>query len=156
MAKDKSAAVASPGIPMLIRNATAADLSFATEQLGAAGLPTGDLTTAHLALAADGEAGLAGVIGLERFGDVALLRSLVVSPPARGAGVGRALVQALESSARAQGIRELWLLTIDADVFFSGLGFGERDRTSAPDAIRGSAEFSSLCPADAVLMSKRL
>lgn len=141
---------------MLIRDATAADLPFALEQLGAAGLPTGDLTPDHLALAAESDAGLAGVIGLERFGDVALLRSLVVSPGARGAGVGRALVQALESSARAQGFRELWLLTIDAGAFFSGLGFIERDRDSAPHAIRGSAEFSSLCPADAVLMSKDL
>ena len=141
---------------VLIRHATAADLPFAIEQLGAAELPTGDLTSAHLALAAEGEVGLAGVIGLEGFGDVALLRSLVVSPRARGAGVGRALVQALESSAKEQGFRELWLLTNDADAFFSGIGFVECDRGSAPDAIRGSSEFSSLCPADAVLMRKRL
>ena len=141
---------------MIIRGATEGDLPFAVQLLGAARLPTNDLTAAHLAFAAEGEVGLAGVIGLERSGDVALLRSLVVSPSARGAGVGRALVQALEASAREQGVRELWLLTIDADAFFSGLGFAERDRALAPQAIRGSSEFSSLCPADAVLMSKRL
>ena len=143
-------------MPVVIRDATAGDFPFALELLGSATLPTDDLTPAHLALVAEGDGGLAGAIGLERFGDVALLRSLVVSSPARGAGVGRALVQALESSAREQGVRELWLLTIDADAFFCGLGFVARDRASTPHAIRGSSEFSSLCPADAVLMSKRL
>ncbi len=141
---------------MLIRDATAGDLPFAVELLGAAALPTSDLNPDHLALVAEGGVGLAGVIGLERFGDVALLRSLVVSPPARGAGVGRALVQALEALAREHGVRELWLLTIDADAFFCGLGFVVRDRASTPRAIRGSTEFSCLCPADAVLMSKQL
>ena len=143
-------------MPVRIRNATAGDLPFAVELLRSARLPTGDLAPAHLALVAEVDAGFAGVIGLEKSGDVALLRSLVVSPPARGTGVGRALVRALESTAKGQGVRELWLLTIDACAFFSEHGFVERERASAPNAIRGSAEFSSLCPADAVLMSKRL
>lgn len=141
---------------MIIRNATAGDLPFAKKLLGAANLPASDLTPAHLAFVAEDDVGPAGVIGLERSGDVALLRSLVVSPRARGAGAGRALLQVLEASATEEGVRELWLLTIDADAFFRRLGFVARDRASAPHAIRSSAEFSSLCPADAVLMSKRL
>jgi len=119
-------------------------------------LPIEDLAPAHLALIAEGEAGILGVIGLERFDDVALLRSLVVSPLARGEGVGRLLVKALESFARERDVRELWLLTIDADGFFLNLGFNERERVDAPDTVRNSAEFSSLCPDDAVLMSKEL
>ena len=97
-----------------------------------------------------------GVIGIEPYGNTALLRSLVVTPLARGAGIGRGLVTALESAAIERGTRELWLLTIDADAFFSTLGYFTRRRGDAPDPIRGSAEFSSLCPGDAVLMSKRL
>ena len=141
---------------MIIRKADPGDLPRAIEMLRAATLPTEDLASAHLALVAEGEGGLSGMIGLERFGDVALLRSLVVSPLARRAGIGRSLVEALESMAKKHDICELWLLTIDADRFFARLGFVERERHLAPEAIRGSAEFSTLCPADAILMSKEL
>ncbi len=141
-----------------IREATAADLSTAIDSLRAAGLPVEDLTAGHMDafLVASDQYGAVGIIGLEAHGDVALLRSLVVDPGRRGAGIGQSLVAALESKARDQGIKECWLLTIDADAFFTRLGYAIRDRDSAPESIRDSSEFSSLCPADAVLMSKRL
>lgn len=139
-----------------IRPATASDLAAAIGLLRDADLPTEDLTTGHLAFVAEGEMETLGVIGLETFGDVGLLRSLVVSPLARGEGIGRLLTETLELSVRESGIGELWLLTIDADRFFSNLGFQIRSRDAAPDAIRGSKEFSDLCPDDAVLMSKLL
>jgi len=53
-----------------------------------------------------------------------------------------------------RGIAELWLLTIDADAFFATSGFSVRGRDDAPSAVRASQEFSSLCPDNAVLMSK--
>jgi len=65
-------------------------------------------------------------------------------------------VAALESQAASQGIRELWLLTIDADAWFEKLGYGARQRDQAPEAITRTAEFASLCPGDAVLMQKTL
>jgi len=139
-----------------IRAATGSDLSIAIEMLDLAGLPTQDLSIRHLALVAESEASVAGVVGLETFGNVGLLRSLIVSPNARGGGIGRLLVKSLELSARKRGIRELWLLTIDADQFFSKLNFEVRQREFAPEVIRGSQEFSALCPDDAVLMSKSL
>ena len=84
------------------------------------------------------------------------MRSLVVSRAARGSGVGAALVAALEAACWDRGIQELWLLTIDADSFFEKLGYAVRSRVVAPDAIRDTEEFSTLCPGDAVLMSKAL
>lgn len=139
-----------------IRAATENDLPIAIEMLAMAGLPTQDLSTGHLALVADSEAGVAGIIGLETFGEVGLLRSLIVSPKARGGGIGRLLVESLQLSARERGIEELWLLTNDADQFFSKLNFEVRQREFAPEVIRCSQEFSALCPDDAVLMSKAL
>jgi len=139
-----------------IREATERDLPVAIDMLIRAGLPTQDLSSQHLALVAEGEAGIRGVIGLEPCGDAALLRSLVVAPDARGEGVGCLLVTSLELLARERGIHELWLLTIDADAFFSTLKFRVRPRDAAPQAIRASEEFSALCPGDAVLMSKAL
>lgn len=141
---------------MKLRKPTEQDLGQVVSLLEAAGLPTADLTPAQLALiAGDGDV-LLGAIGIENFGSIGLLRSLVVSPDARGTGLGRRLVNALEDSAREAGLRELWLLTIDADPFFRHLGYVVEIRANAPDAIRETAEFSSLCPDDAVLMRKAL
>jgi hypothetical protein len=53
-------------------------------------------------------------------------------------------------------VRELWLLTIDADDWFQELGYSEKLRGEAPLVITQTAEFASLCPGDAVLMKKTL
>lgn len=140
----------------MLRAATAADLPAARRLLEAEGLPVDDLLPSHLAFAAGPGERLAGVIGLERHGDTGLLRSLVVASEARGQGVGDALVAALEADAAAQGLTELWLLTTSADAFFLQLGYVRRARADAPPVVRGTAQFSTLCPASAVLMSKRL
>jgi len=137
-----------------VRLATSGDLPAAIEMLRQAGLPTTDLTAAHLALVAEREQTTLGVIGLQACGEFGLLRSLVVAPAVHGQGVGRCLVEALEQVAHERGIAELWLLTIDADPFFSSLDYRVRDRTDAPAEVRATDEFSSLCPGDAVLMSK--
>lgn len=141
-----------------IRPANGSDLDRAKVWLCAAGLPVEDLTADHLAqfLVAMENDNAVGMIGLEQFGVAGLLRSLVVDKGSRGAGVGRQLVAALESAALENGAKELWLLTIDADLFFTRLGYAVADRADAPTVIRETAEFSSLCPGDAVLMYKKL
>lgn len=139
-----------------IRPAAAADLPATKMLLEHAGLPVTDLESDHLAFVAESGAELVGAIGVESLGDVGLLRSLVVDANARAAGIGRELVVALEGHAGANGIAELWLLTLDADPYFERLGYRVRDRDDAPEPIRGTAEFSSLCPGSAVLMSKQM
>jgi N-acetylglutamate synthase-like GNAT family acetyltransferase len=139
-----------------IRTATAADLPAALELLLDAALPVADLCAERLALVAYQQQEIRGVIGLESLENLGLLRSLVVSRAARGNRVGAALVSALEAQCRERRVQELWLLTIDADAFFEKLGYAVRSRDAAPDTIRGTEEFSVLCPGDAVLMSKEL
>ena len=106
-----------------------------------------------LALAGDGPVGM---IGLEQFDNVGLLRSLVVEQSARSTGIGKQLVDAVETRAAELGVSELWLLTIDADAYFQRLGYSCVKRADAPEEIRQTEEFSDLCPGDAVLMRKRL
>jgi len=139
-----------------IRRAGPRDLEPGIELLAAAGLPTADLTIERLALVASADDKMVGLIGLETFDSLGLLRSLVVSPEYRRTGLGDQLVAALEAHARALAITELWLLTIDADAYFERLGYERRKRSLAPADIAASDEFSSLCPDDAVLMSKPL
>ena len=121
-----------------------------------AGLPIEDVTIGHLALVAEQEGVVCGLVGLEQFEQSGLLRSLVIAEEYRSGGLGRLLVEALEQLAADRNIGELWLLTIDADGWFARLGYTEQARELAPVAIQKTEEFSSLCPGDAVLMKKSL
>jgi N-acetylglutamate synthase-like GNAT family acetyltransferase len=141
-----------------IRRGQSADLSAIATFLETAGLPTADLLNAEgfqtWVLKAHGE--LLAAIGLERFGDQALLRSLLVAPEHRKRGLGQELVARLERDARAQGITRLILLTETAEAFFQARGYVVTDRRQVSDAVKQSAEFRSLCPVSAVCMSKTL
>lgn len=141
-----------------IRPAQASDLAVATAWLSTAGLPTDDLTADHMEafIVATRSDEPVGMIGIEKFGAVGLLRSLFVDNTCRSAGLGARLVAALESAAYQDGVTELWLLTIDADPFFARHGYNVAERDDAPDAIQSTPEFSDLCPGDAVLMRKHI
>jgi amino-acid N-acetyltransferase len=118
-------------------------------ELDAAGLPVDDLFEgAAQYYALDGFA----FGGLMTFGDIALLRSLVVAPVKRGIGAGVAMLDQLLEFARRQGLHEVWLLTTGAEPFFSRHGFVRASRDAAPDEIRATRQFSSLCPDSAALM----
>ncbi|MBT5218251.1 MAG: hypothetical protein HOM16_02040 [Woeseia sp.] len=53
-------------------------------------------------------------------------------------------------------MKELWLLTIDAEVFFRQLEYKIVLRKLAPDVIRKTAELSNPCPGTAHLMMKSI
>jgi N-acetylglutamate synthase-like GNAT family acetyltransferase len=136
------------------RAARPQDLEPARVLVGAAGLPLAGLDE-HFAgfWALDGPDGsLAGVAGAERYGAAWLLRSLVVDPALRSRGHGRALLATVLAEARRRGVREVLLLTTDAQPFFAEHGFTELPRAAAPPALRASAELSGACPESATLM----
>src|SRR6185437_4341138 len=64
-----------------------------------------------------------GFAGIEVHGADALLRSLVTLPPLRLHGVGGAMVDKMETEARARGARAVYLLTSDSADFFAKLGY---------------------------------
>lgn len=141
-----------------LRQARDDDWAQVSTLLAEAGLPVDDLGPDRLdgfLVAEDGD-DVVGLIGLQIFGTTGLLRSLVVEKSARSAGLGGKLIGALESAAQTAGIEDLWLLTIDAERFFERQGFEIVEREVAPDSIRGSDEFSALCPDTAWLMTKSL
>jgi amino-acid N-acetyltransferase len=120
-------------------------------------LPVSDLEPRHFEnfLACGDKNAPQGIVGLELHGPVALLRSLAVEEKARGKGCGRELVAEAERYAWSQGVKEIYLLTNTAERFFSALGYGRTERESAPEEIRATKEFSTLCPSDSVFMVKR-
>jgi amino-acid N-acetyltransferase len=145
-----------------IRRAQAKDWPAIERLLQDAGLPVDDLDAGSLddfLVALDTVAtppSVHGTIGLQAFGSAGLLRSLLVEPGSRAAGIGRQLVGALEKQAQAAGLTELWLLTLDAEVFFWKLDYRIVERGKAPASIQGTREFTSLCPGSAHLMYKQL
>jgi amino-acid N-acetyltransferase len=126
--------------------------------LEAEGLPASDLTDAHLDhfffTGTDGAP--SALVGLEIYGDAALLRSLVVSAAARTQGLGSALVLHAEQYAAARRVHSLDLLTTTAAAYFEHRGYRRIDRSEAPPSIHSTREFSSLCPSSSAFMVKRL
>ena len=142
----------------MIVSATTRDLQDILRLLETCGLPTADLSPALLEgfLVQRQAGGLQGVVGLQIFERVGMLRSLAVLAERRGRGWGEQLTQQAEELARKRGVGELYLLTTTAEGFFTRLGYQAIAREQAPLAIQNSAEFQSLCPASAVLMRKNL
>jgi N-acetylglutamate synthase-like GNAT family acetyltransferase len=146
--------------PPPIRPAGGPDLADVEALVAGAGLPIDGLAacvavgTAVVCREHDGC--LLGVAATERFGEVALLRSVAVLAAARGNGLGRALAARALADAREAGAREAWLLTETAEGFFAGLGWERADRAAAPPAIVASVEFTTACPQTAVAMRRPL
>jgi amino-acid N-acetyltransferase len=144
-------------VTVVIRAALPADSDSVLALLREAGLPT-DGVPADLAdfLVATTGREVVGAVGLERYGDAALLRSAAVREALRGTGVGDALVHAVLELARARAVRDLVLLTTTADRWFPRFGFERTSREAVPAAVHASAEFQGACPASAVVMRRAL
>jgi amino-acid N-acetyltransferase len=126
--------------------------------LSASGLPVADISAQHLhhffGFASGGE--LLGIVGLELYEEVALLRSLAVAKAHRGAGLGSRLVAHAERYARDHGVKFLYLLTNTAESFFLRRGYVKIPREEAPSAIMDTKEFAGICPLSSTFMVKRL
>lgn len=133
------------------------DVEYVEHCLEAAELPTRDLETtpADLYHATVGGERI-GVGGIETYGTVGLLRSVVVESDRRGQGYGSALCEALERTARADGVERLYLLTTTAAEFFAARGYGTVEREAVPSDIRRTTQFEDICPSSATCMRKSL
>ena len=95
---------------------------------------------------------LISCVGLEIFGDVALLRSLAVSSLAQGKGKGRVLVEYAERFCISMGVNSVYLLTTTAISYFATIGYKSVTRNIIPEAIKASTQYSSVCPDSATIM----
>lgn len=102
------------------------------------------LATTHVVARRDDR--LVGVAALERHGDDALLRSVAVVPDERGTGLGVALTAERLVTARAAGVRAVYLLTTTAADFYRRFGFAPCARTDLPAAIAATPEVATIYP----------
>ncbi|KRB87631.1 arsenic resistance N-acetyltransferase ArsN2 [Noviherbaspirillum sp. Root189] len=142
----------------VLRLATTDDLAAVLALLKDSGLPYQDIDITRpieFLVATTGQAML-GAIGLERFQDNGLLRSLVVRPESRSTGLGTQLANAMENNARKANVKVLYLLTTTAADFFARRGYEVIARSEAPLTLQSTAEFSALCPSQAMCMRRTL
>lgn len=146
------------GEEVAIQTAGDDDLPEIQFLLQANDLPHEDLTPSHMSdflVCRTGDT-LCGVVGMEDFGAVALLRSLAVRTAYRDKGLGTRLTNALEGRARRCGIGALYLLTTTASAYFQRRGYETIDREALPEVIQSTEEAARLCPTSATCMRKKL
>lgn len=134
--------------------ASPADLPAVQGLLAASGLPTDDLTAQHLEHFIVCRVGgtIVGTVGLEPLGAIGLLRSLAVAPERRGRRLAHELWARCQERAWASGIKRLYLLTTTAERLFARWGFQRIPREQAAAAVKGTTEFTSMCPSTAAVM----
>lgn len=128
-----------------IRAARPGDLPAIESLMAMAQLPAfraGDFIDTFWVSEADGE--IVGCCGLEVYNDAGLLRSAVVVPHLRGTGLGRDLTEAVIAGARANGVRDLYLFTLDAGDFFDHMGFERCKLEDFSDSGRNSTQWQAV------------
>lgn len=141
---------------MTIHPVTPEDYKKVLRLLQLNNLPVDDITEHTRLFTFYEESKLIGVVGIELAGQDGLLRSLCVDAEQRTSGIGRKLVEFIENYAKEQGVKNLYLLTTTAAPFFTHRSYQTIDRSVVPAAIRQTSEFTSICPASATVMKKRL
>jgi N-acetylglutamate synthase-like GNAT family acetyltransferase len=130
------------------------DLEPVQQLLRAADLPIAGLGAqfpeAYVVARQAGE--IVGVAGLERHGDVGLLRSVAVAPVQRSTGLGRRLVRDRLARASEAQLRAVYLLTTTAATYFARLDFVAAERAAVPSSLAASEEFARACPASATCL----
>ncbi len=92
----------------------------------------------------DMEGRLVGCVGLEVFGEAALLRSVITSEEVRRQGYGDVLVGKAFEEARKRGVRTLYLFTMDKAPFFARFGFEKCTMDDFEPAARQCSQYSIL------------
>jgi amino-acid N-acetyltransferase len=109
-------------------------LAAVNELLAKAELPSSDLDQSKLSsfFGCESKSKLIGLVGLELFDSVALLRSFAVDVARQSCGLGTMLVNHAEEFARSEGVQSIYLLTTTAETYFDKLGYRNIPRDSAP------------------------
>lgn len=138
---------------LVFKKAESSDLDFIKSILNSYELPYEDLETSKVELFLSYKnSAFVGIIGLEIFEDVGLLRSMTIDENFRNKGYGKKVCQKLLDYSVNIGIKELYLLTCTAKDFFKKIGFEIISRDAVPDSIKSTTEFSELCPCSAICM----
>src|SRR5262249_22551622 len=148
-------------IPQLItiEKATLGCLDRVLEILSDVNLPH-DGVKEHLdgfLIARNSEGRILGCVGLERYGEFALLRSAAVLSEYQRQRIGNSLISAILKHAASEGITEVALLTTTAkDYFQNKFGFREAKRSRYEGLLASSPEWNLPRCSSAALLTLKL
>ena len=97
-----------------------------------------------------------GTIGMEQYGDIGLVRSLVVASPMRGRSIGKRLVKQLIERARVKQVSMLYLLSGPADRIYTRFGFESMARADLPTRLYTSTELQDPSSTASTAMRRKL
>jgi N-acetylglutamate synthase-like GNAT family acetyltransferase len=108
-------------------------------------------------IARSGGGKILGCIGLERHGELGLLRSAAVLSEYQGQWIGNKLVRELLKRAAGEGVTEVVLLTTTAQEYFQNkFGFKEARRSGYEKRLADSPEWNLPRCSSAVFMTLKL
>jgi N-acetylglutamate synthase-like GNAT family acetyltransferase len=128
-----------------IERASLACLDEALELLSVAELPHDGVreNIGGFLVARNDSGKLVGCVGMERHGELGLLRSAAVLPEFQGRRIGSKLVAELLKNVTSAGITEVALLTTTAKDFFEKkFGFNEASRAHYEERLQNSPEWN--------------
>lgn len=145
------------GLVVRYEPASATDLDAIRALLVSVDLPAADVGASNQTfIVARDTGGIIGCIGIERYGEDALLRSFAVVPRRQGSGIGTALTEQALAEAGRRKTRTVYVLTTTAEGFCTRAGFVKMDRANVPAAVLRSEQFRALCPTSAACMQRVL
>ena len=108
-------------------------------------------------VARNGGGRILGCAGLERHGEIGLLRSAAVLSEYQGQWVGNMLIRELLKRASNEGVTEIVLLTTTAREYFQNkFGFREAKRSDYDERLADSQEWNLPRCSSAVFMTLKL
>lgn len=94
-------------------------------------------------LALDQARKIVGCAGIEKHGEIGLLRSVAISLELQKSGLGSKLVREVISDAKSKGVQEIVLLTTTARDFFANrFDFEETSRDEYNESLKKSPEWT--------------
>jgi amino-acid N-acetyltransferase len=134
------------------------DLPSIVSLLSRNNLPAEDITANKIdfLVAINSADEIIGSIGIEKYGEEALLRSFAVEMTYQKRKIGAELLNLLYNASIQSGIKTLHVLTTTAESYFKAKGFLTAERNNAPKAIKQTTEFTTLCPSSSVYMYSKI
>lgn len=139
-----------------MQRAKKSDIPEIIELLAENDLPIADLTNDIEFYIEKENGSISAVGGIEPAGNNVILRSVAVAESFKGKGLGSKMTRFLLEKAKTNENNDVFLLTTTTEKYFPKFGFKEIDRESAPEDIKNSSEFTTVCPDTAVLMKLEL
>ena len=132
-------------VPPVLRLARVEDVDAITQLIHSESLPAIEVPDWLSGFWVLEDAGtLVGCAGIERYGDAAVLRSVVVSETLRGSGEGVRMTERALAFARDDGARRCYLFTMTAAEFLSRFGFERCRLDDFEPAARGSWQWQAI------------